>query len=107
MAAVARATAAGEAEQGLFGLTLFGLTVAAGSAIYFTQRRRYRRSAAGIKAEQLAPDIAAAFWTAGACVALGPRAYGWCWSEVLATRRVPETRTQDGVSPSVSPSSCK
>lgn len=58
-------------EQGLFVLTLFGLTVAAGSAIYFTQRRRYRRSAAGIKAEQLAPDIAAVFWTAGACVALG------------------------------------
>ena len=58
-------------EQGLFVLTLFGLTVATGSAIYLTQRRRYRRSAAGIKAEQLAPDIAAVFWTAGACVALG------------------------------------
>lgn len=58
-------------EQGLFVLTLFGLTVVAGSGIYSTQRRRYRRSAAGIKAERLAPDIAAVFWTAGACVALG------------------------------------
>jgi len=58
-------------EQGLFVLTLFALTVATGSVIYLTQRRRYRRSAAGIWAEQLAPDIAAVFWTAGACVVLG------------------------------------
>lgn len=58
-------------EQGLFVLALFALTVATGSAIYLTQRRRYRRSSAGIKAEQLAPDIAAVFWTAGACVVLG------------------------------------
>lgn len=58
-------------EQGLFVLALFALTAATGSAIYLTQRRRYRRSSAGIKAEQLAPDIAAVFWTAGACVVLG------------------------------------
>ena len=58
-------------DQGPFVLTMFGLTVAAGSGIYFTQRQRDRRSVEGIRAGQLAPDIAAVFWTAGACVALG------------------------------------
>jgi hypothetical protein len=58
-------------EQGLFVLTMFGLIVAAGSAIYFTQRQRYRRSVEGIRAGHLAPDMAAVFWTAGACIVLG------------------------------------
>lgn len=58
-------------EQGPFVLAMFGLTVAAGSGIYFTQRRRYGRSVEGIRAGRLSPDIAAVFWTAGACVALG------------------------------------
>src|SRR6476661_5167936 len=58
-------------DQGPFVLAMFGLTVAAGAGIYVTQRRRYRRSVAGIRAGHLSPDIAAVFWTAGACVALG------------------------------------
>jgi uncharacterized membrane protein YidH (DUF202 family) len=58
-------------DQGPFVLAMFGLTIAAGSAIYLTQRRRYRRSVEGIRAGRLAPDVAAVVWTAGACVALG------------------------------------
>ena len=58
-------------EQGPFVLAMFALTIAAGSGIYLTQRRRYRRSVEGIRAGRLAPDAAAVFWTAGACVALG------------------------------------
>lgn len=58
-------------EQGPFVLAMFGLTVAAGSGIYFTQRLRYGRSVEGIRAGRLPPDIAAVFWTAGACIALG------------------------------------
>lgn len=58
-------------DQGPFVLAMFGLSVAAGTGIYATQRRRYRRSVKGIRAGQLSPDIAAVFWTAGACVVLG------------------------------------
>jgi hypothetical protein len=58
-------------EQGPLVLAMFGLTVAAGSGIYLTQRQRYRRSVEGIRAGRLQPDIVAVFWTAGACVALG------------------------------------
>lgn len=58
-------------EQGPFVLAMFALTIAAGSGIYLTQRRRYRRSVEGIRAGRLAPDAAAVFWTAGACVVLG------------------------------------
>ena len=58
-------------EQGPLVLAMFGLTVAAGSGIYLTQRQRYRRSVEGIRAGRLQPDIAAVFWTAGACVVLG------------------------------------
>jgi hypothetical protein len=58
-------------DQGPFVLAMFGLTIAAGTGIYLTQRRRYRRSIEGIRAGHLAPDTTAVFWTAGACVALG------------------------------------
>ncbi|MFE4837313.1 DUF202 domain-containing protein [Arthrobacter sp. NPDC056691] len=58
-------------DQGPFVLAMFGLTVTAGSGIYLTQRRRYRRSIEGIRSGRLTPDTAAVLWTAGACVALG------------------------------------
>jgi uncharacterized membrane protein YidH (DUF202 family) len=58
-------------DQGPFVLAMFGLTAVAGSGIYLTQRRRYRRSVEGIRAGRLSPDVAAVFWTAGACVVLG------------------------------------
>ena len=58
-------------EQGPFVLAMFGLTVAAGTAIYLTQRRRYRRSAEGIRQGRLVPGIPAVLWTAGACFVLG------------------------------------
>ena len=58
-------------DQGPFVLAMFGLTVATGTGIYATQRRRYRRSVEGIRAGHLTPDTAAVFWTAGACVVLG------------------------------------
>jgi len=58
-------------EQGPFVLAMFVLTIAAGSGIYFTQRRRYGRSVEGIRDGRLSPDVSAVFWTAGACVVLG------------------------------------
>ena len=58
-------------EHGPLVLPLFGVSVAAGGAIYFTQRMRYRRGVRGISAGHLAPDISAILWTATSCVVLG------------------------------------
>lgn len=57
--------------HGLFVLSLFTVALCLAGGIYLTQRRRYHRAATGIAGERIAPNVAAVFTTAGACVLLG------------------------------------
>lgn len=58
-------------HHGFLVLVLIAVAAGAASAIYLTQRRRYRTSSHGISREAAAPDISGVLWTAFAAMALG------------------------------------
>lgn len=58
-------------HHGLPILLLFAVSTTAAGVIYFTQRRRYSTSTAGITHETVDADTSAVLWTASASVALG------------------------------------
>ena len=66
-------------------LALFAITVAAASAIYLTQRRRYSASSHGISHERVNAEMGAVLWTAFAGIALGALAIGF-WQRANADR---------------------
>jgi uncharacterized membrane protein YfcA len=63
-------------QHGLPILLLFAVSITAAAAIYFTQRRRYRASAAGIVRENVDAGASAVIWTASAGVVLGALGIG-------------------------------
>ncbi|MEX5296301.1 DUF202 domain-containing protein [Kocuria sp. CPCC 205268] len=58
-------------HHGSFVLALFAVAVITGTAIYATQRSRYRRSASGITADRVAADVRGVLGLSAATVVLG------------------------------------
>ena len=58
-------------QHGFPVLVLIAVSASAASAIYLTQRPRYKISSHGISREAAAPDISGVLWTAFAAMALG------------------------------------
>ncbi|SLK14270.1 DUF202 domain-containing protein [Arthrobacter sp. P2b] len=58
-------------HHGFAVVVLIAVAAGAASAIYLTQRRRYKTSSQAISCEAAAPDISGVLWTAFAAMVLG------------------------------------